>query len=101
MLIPFKRKIDLVTFQLKLQFYELSENELRLLALLYLGGVNQDTKKIALENNVFKSEQSIENHISKFRKLGIIKDEKVILKEPLAKVVNNKATINIELCIQP
>ena len=95
----FKRKIDYLTFQLKLQYYDLSENELKLVALLYLGGINDKVKATAVKMGVFKSKQSIDNHISKFRRLGIIKQDKVVLLEPIETELA-ETEINLTLCIQ-
>ena len=41
----FERPIDFLTYQLKQQFYDLSENELRLIAILHLKGLNSKIKK--------------------------------------------------------
>ena len=41
----FERPIDFLTYQLKQQFYDLSENELRLIAILHLKGLNNQIKK--------------------------------------------------------
>lgn len=94
----FNRKIDLITFQLKLLHYDLSENELKLLALLYLNGINYKTKEIALKQNIFKSMQSIENHISKFRRMNIIVDNVIKLTSPI--VLQGPLNISI-VCTLP
>ena len=38
----FEKRIDFLTYQLKQQFYDLSENELKLIAILYLRGLNAE-----------------------------------------------------------
>ena len=41
----FDLPIDYLTYQLRQQFHKLSENELKLLAIIYLSGLNADIKK--------------------------------------------------------
>ena len=69
-----------LTYQLKQQFYDLSENELKLIAILYLKGLNAEIKKeIVKVWNFFKSIQSVENHLTKVKKKNILKKNKVVL----------------------
>ena len=68
----FERPIDFLTYQLKQQFYELSENELKFVAILYLKGLKTKKKKEIVEKQIFKSIQSVENHLTKLRKKGIL-----------------------------
>ena len=64
----FDLPIDYFTYQLRQQFHNLSENELKLLAIIYLSGLNADIKKEVVNRQIFKSLQTVENHLSKFRK---------------------------------
>lgn len=93
----FDKPIDFLTYQLKQQFYDLSENELRLIAILHLRGINKEVKKEVVQHNVFKSMQSVENHLSKLRKKGIIDKNKVVLKYELTKSNTTSFIVNIKL----
>jgi hypothetical protein len=92
----FDKKIDFLTYQLKQQFYNLSENELKLIAILYLAGISNEIKKQILDLKVFKSMQSIENHLTKLRKLGIIQNNKIVLKKDIS-TKNTVIKINLIL----
>mgnify|MGYP006361814761 CR=1 FL=1 len=48
----FERPIDFLTYQLKQQFYDLSENELRLIAILHLKGLTNQIKKEINKRNL-------------------------------------------------
>ena len=74
----FEKRIDFLTYQLKQQFYDLSENELKLIAILYLRGLNAEIKKEIVKYEIFKSIQSVENHLTKLRKRGILDKNKVM-----------------------
>jgi len=93
--IGFKKPIDYLTYQLKHHFYDLSENELKMLAIIHLKGLNSDIKNQIVEWNIFKSKQSVENHLSKFRKNQILVDGKVNLKQPL--IIEKEMVIKINL----
>ena len=94
--IRFKKPIDYLTYQLKHYFYELSENELKMLAIIHLKGLTKAVKDDIVAYNIFKSKQSVENHLTKFRKKGILKDEKVNLPHPLI-VDSGKMTLKINM----
>lgn len=94
----FKKPIDFLTYQLKQQFYFLSENELKMLAIIYLKGLTAEVRKGIVSMGVFKSKQSVENHLSKFRALGIMEGDNVKLKYPLIKA--NKAKLNINVVLK-
>ena len=80
----FKKPIDYLVFQLKQQFITLSENELKLLALICLKGVTKSIKEVAVREGVFKSKQTVANALSKFRTSGILdKDNEPQLQSPL------------------
>ena len=91
----FEKRIDFLTYQLKQQFYDLSENELKLIAILYLRGLNAEIKKEIVKYEIFKSIQSVENHLTKLRKRGILDKNKVMLKQPIS--TTNSTTIKINL----
>lgn len=93
----FERPIDFLTYQLKQQFYDLSENELKLIAILYLRGLNAEIKKEIVKYEIFKSIQSVENHLTKLRKRGILDKNKVMLKQPIS--TTNSTTIKINLTL--
>ena len=93
----FERPIDFLTYQLKQQFYDLSENELKFVAILYLKGLNSQIKKEIVEKQIFKSIQSVENHLTKLRKKGILDKNKVMLKQPIS--TTNSTTIKINLTL--
>lgn len=95
--ITFKRPIDYLTYQLKHYFYELSENELKMLAIIYLKGLSCDIKNEIVSLKIFKSKQSVENHLTKFRKNGILVNNKVNLKHSL--VTDKEMILKIKLCI--
>jgi len=93
----FEKCIDFLTYQLKQQFYDLSENELKLIAILYLKGLNAEIKKEIVKYEIFKSIQSVENHLTKLRKRGILEKNKVILKQPIS--TSNSTSIKINLTL--
>lgn len=93
----FEKHIDFLTYQLKQQFYDLSENELKLIAILYLKGLNADIKREIVKYEIFKSIQSVENHLTKLRKKGILEKNKVILKQPIS--TSNSTSIKINLTL--
>lgn len=94
----FKKPIDYLVFQLKQQFITLSENELKLLALICLKGVTKSIKEVAVREGVFKSKQTVANALSKFRTSGILdKDNEPQLQSPLITDKTCKLVINIEV----
>lgn len=93
----FERPIDFLTYQLKQQFYDLSENELRLIAILYLKGLNSQIKKEIVEKQIFKSIQSVENHLTKLRKKGILDKQKINLKNEIS--ISKATSIKINLTL--
>ena len=93
----FERPIDFLTYQLKQQFYDLSENELRLIAILYLKGLSSRIKKEIVDKQIFKSRQSVENHLTKLRKRGILDKNKIILKHEIS--INKSTSIKINLTL--
>ena len=94
----FKKPIDYLVFQLKQQFITLSENELKLLALICLKGVTKSIKEVAVREGVFKSKQTVANALSKFRTSGILdKDNEPQLQSPLITDKSCKLIINIEV----
>lgn len=94
----FKKPIDYLVFQLKQQFITLSENELKLLALICLKGVTKSIKEVAVREGVFKSKQTVANALSKFRTSGILdKDNEPQLQSPLITDKSCKLVINIEV----
>lgn len=95
--VSFQKPIDYITYQLSQQFMDLSKNELRMLALIHLKGLSSEIKNTIVKHNIFKSRQSIENHLSKFRRLGIIKDGKVVLKYPISTKNNVKLNITVSV----
>lgn len=95
--IYFDKKIDFLTYQLKQQYYDLSENELKLVVIFYLKGISIDIKKEIVKLQIFKSLQVVENQLSKLRKKEIIKDNKVILKYPLS--LEKELDLNIKLVL--
>lgn len=93
----FERPIDFLTFQLKQQFYDLSENELRLIAIVHLKGLNSQIKKEIVEKQIFKSIQSVENHLTKLRKKGILDKQKINLKNEISTSKATSIKINLTL----
>lgn len=93
----FERPIDFLTYQLKQQFYDLSENELRLIAILHLKGLNSKIKKEIVEKQIFKSIQSVENHLTKLRKKGILDKQKINLKNEIS--ISKATSIKINLTL--
>ena len=93
----FERPIDFLTYQLKQQFYDLSENELKFVAILYLKGLNSQIKKEIVEKQIFKSIQSVENHLTKLRKKGILDKNKIILKNEIS--ISKATSIKINLTL--
>lgn len=65
-------KIDFIAFQFKFIFYGVSFNdtELKVLAHLYLH--EENAIESVISNKVMGNAKSVENMISKFRKLGIV-----------------------------
>ena len=92
-----EKRIDFLTYQLKQQFYDLSENELKLIAILYLKGLNAEIKKEIVKYGIFKSIQSVENHLTKLRKRSILDKNKVVLKQPIS--TSNSTSIKINLTL--
>jgi len=95
--LTFEKPIDFLTYQLKQQFYNLSENELKMIAILSLKGLDNDIKKEIVRLGIFKSMQSVENHLSKLRKLNILEKNKVNLRYPLVKDKETVIKINLKL----
>lgn len=97
--LEFEKPIDFLTYQLKQQYYNLSENELKMLAILYLKGVDIEVKKQIVKLGIFKSIQTVDNHLSKFKDMGIIqgKDKKVCLKKDLIKTKEGIICVKIKL----
>jgi hypothetical protein len=93
----FEKPIDFLTYQLKQQFYDLSENELKMIAILSLKGLNNDIKKEIVRLGIFKSLQSVENHLTKLRKRGILEKTGVKLKYPLVR--DKETLIKIKLVL--
>jgi len=92
----FKTPIDFLVFQLKQQYLHLSDNELKLLALICLKGVNKNIKEVAVRQGVFKSKQTVANALSKFRTSGILdRDDEPVLQAEL--VMNKKAKLIIDI----
>lgn len=97
--LEFNTPIDFLTYQLKQQYYDLSENELKMLAVLYLKGISAEVKKQIVKLGIFKSVQTVDNHLSKFKDIGIIqgKAKKVTLKHELIKSKEGVVTVHIRL----
>jgi hypothetical protein len=95
--INFERPIDYITYQIKQQYFDLSDNELKLIAIIYLKGLNNNIKKEIVNHNVFKSMQSVENHLTKLRKLGILINNKIVLKDTISTKSNTSIIINLTL----
>lgn len=95
--INFERPIDYITYQIKQQYFDLSDNELKLIAIIYLKGLNSNIKKEIVNHNVFKSMQSVENHLTKLRKLGILINNKIVLKDTISTKSNTSIIINLTL----
>ena len=93
----FERPIDFLTYQLKQQFYDLSENELRLIAILHLKGLSIRIKKEIVDKQIFKSMQSVENHLTKLRKMGILDKNKIVLKNEISQSKSTSIIINLTL----
>lgn len=94
----FKRPIDYLVFQLRQQFITLSENELKLLALVCLKGVTKSIKDVAVKEGVFKSRQTVANALSKFRTSGVLdKDNEPQLQTPLVTDKSCRLIIDIEV----
>jgi hypothetical protein len=94
----FKKPIDYLVYQLSQQFLTLSNNELKLLALITLKGLTKTTKITAVREGIFKSEQTVANAFSKFRKEGILDvDDNTKLLFPLITSKEGKLVINIKL----
>ena len=93
----FEKRIDFLTYQLKQQFYDLSENELRLVAILYSYGLSAKVKKVIVEKQIFKSMQSVENHLTKLRKRGILEKNKIVLKHEISTSKATSFKINLTL----
>lgn len=93
----FDTPIEFLTYQLKQQFDNFSDNELKLLCIVYLKGLNPEIKKEIVKWNIFKSLQSVENHLSKFRKEGILKENVVNLKTPLDRGSETTIKLNLKL----
>ena len=97
----FELPIDYLTFQLRQQFHKLSENELKLLAIIYLSGLNADIKKEVVNRQIFKSLQTVENHLSRFRKEKILVDNKIQLKFPISKMKETSIKLNLKIGASP
>jgi len=97
----FERPIDFLTYQLRQQFHKLSENELKLLAIIYLSGLNADIKKEVVNRQIFKSLQTVENHLSKFRKEKILVGNEVQLKFPISKSRETSIKLNLKIGASP
>lgn len=95
--LEFERPIDFLTYQLKQQYYSLSENELKMLAILYLKGIDIEVKKQIVKLGIFKSIQTVDNHLSKFKDMGIIKERKICLKKDLIKSKEGIVYVKIKL----
>lgn len=97
----FDLPIDYLTYQLRQQFHKLSENELKLLAIIYLSGLNADIKKEVVNRQIFKSLQTVENHLSKFRKEKILVGNEVQLKFPINKSRETSIKLNLKIGASP
>lgn len=94
----FKKPIDYLVFQLKQQYYHLSDNELKLLALICLKGVNKTIKDVAVREGVFKSKQTVANALSKFRTQGILdRDDEPVLQANI--ITEKKARLIIDISL--
>jgi hypothetical protein len=94
----FKKPIDYLVFQLKQQYYHLSDNELKLLALICLKGVNRTIKDVAVREGVFKSKQTVANALSKFRMQGILdRDDEPVLQADIITEKKGRLVIDISL----
>jgi hypothetical protein len=94
----FKKPIDYLVFQLKQQYYHLSDNELKLLALICLKGVNKTIKDVAVREGVFKSKQTVANALSKFRTQGILdRDDEPVLQANIITEKKGRLVIDISL----
>jgi hypothetical protein len=62
-----------------------------------LRGLNAEIKKEIVKYEIFKSIQSVENHLTKLRKRGILDKNKVMLKQPIS--TTNSTTIKINLTL--
>ena len=97
----FDTPIEFLTYQLKQQFDNLSDNELKLLCIVYLKGLNPEIKKEIVKWNIFKSLQSVENHLSKFRKEKILVGNEVQLKFPISKSRETSIKLNLKIGASP
>jgi len=94
----FKKPIDYLVFQLRQQFLTLSDNELKLLALIYLKGISKTIKVTAVREGIFKSEQTVANAFTKFRKEGILnKEDLPVLQADLITAKEGTMLIKIKL----
>ncbi len=94
----FKKPIDYLVFQLKQQYLNLSDNELKLLALICIKGVSKTIKEAAVREGIFKSKQTVANTLSKFRTLQILdRDNEPVLQSPLVRT--NACKLIIEITI--
>ena len=93
----FEKPIDFLTYQLGIQFPTLSNNELKLVALLHLKGLSTEIKKYIVTKGIFKSAQSVENQITKLRKLNILEKNTIKLKYPVSRDYQTVIKINLTL----
>lgn len=93
----FETPIDYIVYQLKLEHYYLTDNELKLLGLVSLKGLSSQLKKEVVKLGVFKSLQTVENHLTKFRKIGLLVDNKVLINNKPSLEKNLNITIKINL----
>lgn len=94
----FKTPIEFLVFQLKQQYYTLSDNELKLLALICLRGVTKSIKDVAVKQGVFKSRQTVANALSKFRSEGVLtRDNEPVLQQPLITEKEARLIIDIKI----
>lgn len=94
----FSVPIDYLVFQLKQQRPELSDNELKLLALICLKGVTKTIKEVAVREGIFKSKQTVANALTKFRQRGVLdRDNEPILQTALITGKKCRLVIDIDL----
>ena len=72
-----KSKIDqaksILSIYCLLSEISLSNTELTVLSYFMIYGINDNTKKLILDSQLLKSEDSLKNTISKLKKVGLIK----------------------------
>jgi len=85
-------ELRFVEFQLTLLFnypkFQLNNTDIRVLAYVFLYG--SDSERKLLEDNIFKSQQSLNNSFSKLRKLSLLKGERQYRPTKLVPELNSK-----------